>query len=276
MSRVMVVDDSLSVRKAVERALRARSLEVLSVASGAEAIERIEREEPDLVICDVIMPDRDGYQICDFVKTHPRLGRIPVLLISGIVNNTVLDRAAKVKSNAVMGKPFTAEELLRKIDTLLLPLPAAPPEPVAEAVVPVPDRVAPVEPSAIEAAVPELPPAPSDIKRILSQFAAMAGVRLAALVDREGFLIESAGVSGVDAEVAAALASCLAESSDGIGSELGQGAIHGIILEYTSGTVLLQSVGTLALLAIVLDAAAVLGKVRYYVKKALPELTGAL
>src|SRR5260370_1102243 len=108
---------------------------ICSRASGTEALEQIGREAPDLIVCDVIMPDMDGYQICDFVKKHPTLGHTPVLLISGIVNGTVLERAAKVRSDAGMRKPFAAEELLQRIGSFLnhqsrtparAPLPAAP------------------------------------------------------------------------------------------------------------------------------------------------------
>ena len=63
MPKVLVVDDSLSVRKVVEKALEARGLQVLAAASGAEAIQMLERDRPDVVICDVILPDRDGFQI---------------------------------------------------------------------------------------------------------------------------------------------------------------------------------------------------------------------
>src|SRR4029077_2874501 len=85
MAKVLVVDDSLSVRKVVERALIGRQIEVVCAATGTEALERFEHEAPDLVVCDVVMPDRDGYEICEFVKRHPRLGQTPVLLMSGIV-----------------------------------------------------------------------------------------------------------------------------------------------------------------------------------------------
>src|SRR6266542_4095763 len=130
MAKVLVVDDSLSVRQVIERALGSKQIEVLSAASGKEAIEQIGREQPDLVVCDVIMPDMDGYQICEYVKTHPGLPRTPVLLISGIVNSAVLQRAAAVRADEVMRKPFTADELLRKVGSLLTsverPAPAAP------------------------------------------------------------------------------------------------------------------------------------------------------
>src|SRR5258705_3795340 len=177
MPKVLVVDDSLSVRKVVQRALESKRLEVLSAASGSEAVEQIGRETPDLIVCDVIMPDMDGYQICDFVKKHPTLGHTPVLLISGIVNATVLERAAKVRSDDVMRKPFAADELLHRIERLLpatgRPAPAAAPAPAAETVpfaaaavaAPAPERrasqtqrPAPVWPEPV--AVVRAPPAP--------------------------------------------------------------------------------------------------------------------
>jgi len=73
MPRVLVVDDSLSVRKMVERALEMKGFEVLAAASGTEAMERLDSAMPDLVVCDVVMPDVDGYRICEFVRAHPTL-----------------------------------------------------------------------------------------------------------------------------------------------------------------------------------------------------------
>lgn len=249
MPKVLVVDDSLSVRKVVEKALAGRSMEVMSAASGAEAIERIERDRPDIVVCDVILPDKDGYQVCQFVRTHPTIGRMPVLLISGVVNSTVLARAAEVQSNDVMFKPFAAEQLVRKIDALLAG---------------VPNGAAPA-PAVSADAGPE-----TDLKTRLTALAGASGVRFVALADREGFLIESAGDTVAEIEVAAALAACLGESSEGIGRELGQGSLQGMTLEYESATLLLHGVGPDALLAVLVADSAALGKIRYLVERALP------
>ncbi len=257
MPRVLVVDDSLSVRKMVERSLQTKGFEVLAASSGTEAMERIGGAMPDLVVCDVVMPDIDGYRICEFVRAHPALGSTPVLLISGIVNASVLERAAHVRSNAVLRKPFTADELARKVDELL----AARSRPGA---------------SASAGALPEELVAMPDLKGMLGQLAAMPGVGLATLVDREGFLIEAAGEVGIGAEAAGALASCLAESSEGIGRELGRGMLQSMILDYESGMVVLHAVGPSAVLAVVLRDATALGKLRYYVKKILPDLLRAI
>jgi len=298
MPKVLVVDDSLSVRKVVQRALESRRIEVLSAASGSEALEQIGREAPDLIVCDVIMPDMDGYQICDFVKKHPTLGRTPVLLISGIVNGTVLERAAKVRSDDVMRKPFAAEELLQRIESFLsaqsrgaastpapAPAPVAPPAErpaaLAERPAPPPERPAPPDerpaprveraPAVLESAAPAV-----DLKALLDGVAQLPGVSLTALIDREGALMEAAGGLLPEAALAGALASCLVGSTDGVGQALAQGRLQSVILEYDAGVVLLNAVGEGAMLAIVLGDPAVLGKVRYHVKKALPDLIRAV
>jgi predicted regulator of Ras-like GTPase activity (Roadblock/LC7/MglB family) len=116
------------------------------------------------------------------------------------------------------------------------------------------------------------PAARSDHKGVLEQLGAMAGVSLAALVDREGVLIEASGELGVRAEVVGALAACLAESSEGIGREMGQGPLSSMILDYEAGMLLLHPAGPLAILAVVLKDPTALGKVRYYVKKSLQSL----
>ncbi|MDP2702774.1 MAG: roadblock/LC7 domain-containing protein, partial [Candidatus Rokubacteria bacterium] len=157
--------------------------------------------------------------------------------------------------SAVLRKPFTADDLARKVDELL----AARSRSAAA-----PDGL----PASAAGEMVALP----DLKAILLQLATMPGVRLAALVDREGFLIEAAGELGVGAEVAGALAACLAESSEGIGREMGQGALSSMILDYEAGMVLLHGAGPSAILAVVLRDPTTLGKVRYYVKRALPEL----
>jgi CheY-like chemotaxis protein/predicted regulator of Ras-like GTPase activity (Roadblock/LC7/MglB family) len=278
MPKVLVVDDSLSVRKVVERALEPRQIEVVTASSGAEALERLEREQPDVVICDVVLPDKDGYEVCQFVRAHARLGRTPVLLISGIVDERVRERAAQVRSNGVMFKPFSADTLVRKVDELLAVrvggVPAEAPgarngatgEVVSEPVTPV--RAA----SASERA----PGTPGIGSESLKPLTGISGIRWALLIDHEGFVIEKVGESLGDGDAAGALASCLTEASAGIGRELGQGALQGMILEYEAATLLVHSVNDLAVLVVSVADPAALGKARYYVRKALPGLRRAL
>jgi CheY-like chemotaxis protein/predicted regulator of Ras-like GTPase activity (Roadblock/LC7/MglB family) len=269
-------------------------MEVVCAATGSEALERIERDEPDVVVCDVLMPDKDGYEICEFVKRHPRLAATPVLLMSGIVNDEVRERAARVQSVDVLSKPFAAEDLLRRLDALLAArakaASASLPPPAVSAPVAVHGRLEPSNghgepPVVVEPVAPPSPPpaaptvlaaVPTGSAGILKQFAAIDGVQWAVLADREGFLLDASGEGVVDTEVAGALSACLTESSEGLGRELGRGALHGMILEYAQGMVVLYSVGASALLAIALGEPSALGKVRYFAKKSIPELIQAV
>jgi len=291
MPKVLIVDDSLTVRKVVERILESRQLEVLQASLGTEAIERIQRDQPDLVVCDVLLPDKEGYDVCQFVKSDPRLLRTPVLLISGIVNAAVLDRAARVGSAGVMRKPFSADELAGKVRDLLgleapappqahpangLPAAAAQAEP-AHAVASYPTTAMPARADRTLSAVPARPaasPAPT-LDSCLAGLAAAEGVQSVVLADRGGCLIGAAG-NGSDAVTLAALTACLVSASDELGSALSRGSVQGFIVELGSGLVLVSNVGEGALLTLVLDEPAALGKARYYVKKAVPDLLGAL
>src|ERR1044072_4339927 len=85
MPKVLVADDSITVRKVAERLLIEAGMEVALAASGEEAMAYLSTERPDFVISDVIMPDKSGYDVCRFVRSHSALASTPVLLISGIV-----------------------------------------------------------------------------------------------------------------------------------------------------------------------------------------------
>lgn len=274
MAKVMVVDSSVAVRKVVERALVAQGMEVSSASSGSGALNRLDAAAPDLIVCDVLMPDIDGYQFCERVRRHPALGATPVLLMAGTVNDAVLGRAAAAQSSDVIRKPFTAEELLGKVGALLstarvgtsTPAPAeTPAENGAGDRRDTPAALAPDQEAtglAPDAAVARL--------------AAMPGVSLAILADRDGLVVEAAGSLAATGESGAALAACLAEASEGLGRELDLGPLRSMILEYESAVVLIHEVGPTALVGVVLRDLSALGKVRYYLKRWIPALAGVL
>jgi CheY-like chemotaxis protein/predicted regulator of Ras-like GTPase activity (Roadblock/LC7/MglB family) len=253
MPKILIVDESEAVRTLVERAMGATEIEVLFAASGTHAVERIEQEMPDLVVCDVYMPDTDGYRICEFVKRHPRLGKIPVLLMADVVDGTVLARAARVRPDGVVRKPFAGDELARRIQDFL----------GAQAL---------AAPAIASQSAGDGAEEPGDLKTVLGMLAARPGVVLAVLVDRDGFLIEWAGEMTLPAEVVGAVASRLAQSSEEIGGELGQGALRSMTFEYEAALVLLSNVSREAWLAVALRDPAMLGAVRHAVKEALPML----
>lgn len=111
MSKLLIIDDSLSVRKALERILGMQGYETLSAASLATAREALAAETPDLALCDLVLPDGDGLEICG--ELHER--RVPVLCISAIVNPEVRARVAAAGAAGLLAKPFTAEEILEAV-----------------------------------------------------------------------------------------------------------------------------------------------------------------
>jgi CheY-like chemotaxis protein len=266
MRRVLVADDSITVRKLIEHVLEARGVQVLSAPSGTEAIERIERERPDLIISDVVMPDKSGYEICTFVRKHPELSSTPVLLISGVLNAAVREQAARVHSDDVIGKPFSASELGSKVDHLLGLAAAGPAR--------LPPRKAPA--SGTATAVPAGVTA-TTLKAWVAEVGAMSGVELVVVADRDGLLVEVSGPGAVtpNEAVAAGLAACCAEASRGIGDAIRRGALEGVILEYERGILLARYLGDAAILGVLLRDPAYLGKVRYLLKRAVIELDGA-
>ena len=119
MAKVIVIDDSLSVCFAIERMLRSRGMEVISHRSGEAALEGLEPEEPDLVLCDLVLPDIEGFQICTFIKQSPVLADVPVIVISGIVDEEVRAQAKEVGAEAVLKKPFASDEMLTLVEKIL-------------------------------------------------------------------------------------------------------------------------------------------------------------
>ena len=122
----------------------------------------LERDRPDVVICDVVLPDKDGYQICQYVRSHAAMGTTPVMLISGIDNGTVQARAAEVRSDEVMFKPFGVEDLVRKIDRLLESRADGSATRENGSTPPECDRAAtPASPTPVAPVIPVAPPAPA-------------------------------------------------------------------------------------------------------------------
>ncbi|MEQ1795227.1 MAG: response regulator [Nitrospira sp.] len=142
MPKILVADDSIAVRKVAERLLTEAGLGVTLAANGEEALAYLSKERPDVIVSDVIMPDKSGYEVCAFVRGNASLATTPVLLISGIVNDEVTKQAESCHADGVLKKPFQGTSLKDRVLELLAkrqepavaPVPAAvAPKPVAAA-----------------------------------------------------------------------------------------------------------------------------------------------
>ena len=128
---VYFIDDSATMREVVKIAFRRESINVITCPDAMTALAQFEETAPDVVITDVIMPDKDGYEVCNHIKQHPRFGSTPVILMSGVVNKSVADKAISVRADELIRKPFQPQELIARVKSLLHPK-AAPVGPPAQ------------------------------------------------------------------------------------------------------------------------------------------------
>jgi two-component system alkaline phosphatase synthesis response regulator PhoP len=129
---VYFIDDSATMREVIKIAFRRESFNVIACADAASALAQFDQNPPDAVITDVIMPDQDGYSVCTQIKQHPQFGKIPVVLMSGVVNKTVADKAVAVQADELIRKPFQPQELIGRVKALLNPKPAAQPHAITD------------------------------------------------------------------------------------------------------------------------------------------------
>jgi DNA-binding response OmpR family regulator len=116
---VYFIDDSATMREVVKIAFRRENFNVVTCSDMASAVAQFDETIPDAVISDVIMPDKDGYQLCEFIKHHPLFGGTPVFLMSGVVNKEVAERAHEVKADELIRKPFHPQDLVARVKKLL-------------------------------------------------------------------------------------------------------------------------------------------------------------
>ncbi|MFZ0886574.1 MAG: response regulator [Candidatus Acidiferrales bacterium] len=118
---VYFIDDSATMREVIKIAFRKENIHVITCADAASALAQFGEAAPDAVITDVIMPDKDGYEVCQFIKDHERFGKTPVILMSGVVNRTVAEKAMLVKADELVRKPFQPQDLIARVKSLLNP-----------------------------------------------------------------------------------------------------------------------------------------------------------
>src|SRR5947209_4979352 len=128
---VYFIDDSATMREVIKIAFRRENINVVACQDAASALGEIEKARPDIVITDVIMPGKDGYEVCQHIKSHAALSKTPVILMSGVVNRAVAERAFQVKADELLRKPFQPQDLIARVKHLLKPNCAPEPNPVA-------------------------------------------------------------------------------------------------------------------------------------------------
>ncbi len=148
--KILLADDSLTIQKVVELTFSDSEYDLVCVSNGQRALDRITAGEvPDLILADVVMPEKNGYEVCEAIKGNPATARVPVILLSGTFEPFDRDRAERLGCDAIVSKPFDSQQLLRQVEALLarpasevavaatiaiptMPNPVAPPPPAPQ------------------------------------------------------------------------------------------------------------------------------------------------
>ena len=185
---LLLADDSVTIQRVIELTFAEEDIRVVAVSDGDQAIERIEADPPDIVLVDIGMPGRSGYEVAQHIKRSPRLQHIPVLLLAGAFEPVDQAKATAVGCNGVLAKPFEPQLVIARVKELLgVRIPPA--DAVAASLplhTPVSDMwaAAPAEPAAGS-------PGPAEVAHLDDYFAQLD----AAFATREGAPGEQAGLN---------------------------------------------------------------------------------
>jgi CheY-like chemotaxis protein len=117
--KILLADDSITIQKVVELTFSDGDYEVTAVNNGAKAVQKLAEMRPDIILSDIIMPEKNGYEVCEYVKSHPEFRNIPVVLLTGTFEPFDPDRAEKAGCDAVVTKPFESQSLIHKVEELI-------------------------------------------------------------------------------------------------------------------------------------------------------------
>jgi DNA-binding response OmpR family regulator len=124
MSKILIVDDDPDLVEAVTMILESKDYDVIAAYGGNEGLEKAKTEGPDLIVLDVMMPDKDGYAVCKELKADPKYREIPILLLTAVVSKISTTRytqqmGLETEADDYIDKPVEPAELVRRIEVLL-------------------------------------------------------------------------------------------------------------------------------------------------------------
>ena len=118
--KILVVDDEVNITQILEFSIGAEGYEVITAANGEEAIDKARREQPDLIILDIMMPKIDGYEACRILKSNPLTKGIPVVLLTAKGRDIDKRLGYEVGATDYIIKPFSPNKLVDRIHQLLV------------------------------------------------------------------------------------------------------------------------------------------------------------
>ncbi len=116
---LLLADDSVTIQRVIELTFADQGIDVVAVSDGDEAIARLDAAPPDIVLVDVGMPGKTGYEVAAYVKQSPRLSHIPVVLLTGAFEPVDPAKAAGAGCDGVLSKPFEPQQVIGRVKELL-------------------------------------------------------------------------------------------------------------------------------------------------------------
>jgi two-component system alkaline phosphatase synthesis response regulator PhoP len=122
--KILIVDDDPDLVEAVTMILESKKYTVAAAYGGIEGLQKAKSEKPDLIVLDVMMPDKDGYAVCKEMKADPKLSKIPILLLTAVVSKIptthyTQQMGMETEADDYMDKPVEPAELVNRIEVLL-------------------------------------------------------------------------------------------------------------------------------------------------------------
>lgn len=153
--KILLADDSITIQKVIELTFSDEDFELHTVGNGQKAIEEIRAIQPDIVLCDIIMPEKNGYEVCEFIKSTDELKHIPVLLLTGAFEPFDQERAKAAGCEGFLAKPFEPQTLISKVKELLAGAQGAAASPAATSAAPQPAAPQPAAPVQADPFMPQ-------------------------------------------------------------------------------------------------------------------------
>jgi two-component system alkaline phosphatase synthesis response regulator PhoP len=122
--KILIVDDDPDLVEAVTMILESKNYDVAAAYGGVEGLQKAKTENPDLIVLDVMMPDKDGYAVCRELKKDPKMGSIPILLLTAVASKISTTRytqqmGLETEADDYIDKPVEPETLVTRIEALL-------------------------------------------------------------------------------------------------------------------------------------------------------------
>ena len=117
--KLLLADDSSTVQRVIQLTFADESIDVIAVGDGDQAIDSVKREMPDIVLADVSMPGKDGYEVASYLRSDPKLTNVPVVLLTGAFEPLDELRASEVGCSGVLMKPLEPKQVVRAVKELL-------------------------------------------------------------------------------------------------------------------------------------------------------------